>query len=97
MHTKIAEKTFTAHIVSDTSYSRTELGKQVSTMTLYATDTPGYAFIEWDIPALEQTEQIGLNFDVQRNLLDYDGVFSLPKEAIALLRSKGFKVGEDFE
>lgn len=95
-HFVIGSKTFSAHIVSENSFAATELGKHESTMTLYGTKTAGHAFIEWDIPAIEETVQIGLNFDVAKNLLDYDGVFSLPREAVALIRRHGFKVSEEF-
>lgn len=50
-------------------------------------------FIEWDIPSLDRTENIGLWFEIdqdgKRTLSDYDGVFSLPSEAIELLRKHG--------
>lgn len=32
-----------------------------------------------------------------KNLVDYDGVFELPKEVIQALRDTGFYVGEEFE
>lgn len=35
--------------------------------------------------------------DNKLHLIDYDGVFELPKEVIACLREHGFVVGEDFE
>ena len=31
------------------------------------------------------------------NLVDYDGVFELPKEVIQAIRDLGFYVGEEFE
>lgn len=95
--TKIGSKKFTAELVSQSSMRSTDLGKHESTMTLYAfNNQAGSAFIEWEIPDLEEVVDIGLSFDVRRNLLDYDGVFSLPREAVALLRKHGFKVGKDF-
>lgn len=58
-------------------------------------------FIEWDIPTLSRTEEIGLWFDIEadgkRILCDYDGVFALPSEAIELLRKNGVEVGEEYE
>lgn len=96
MATKIAEKKFTACIVREGSWGVSQLGKHASSMTLYASDAPGRAYIEWEIPAIDEYVEIGLSFDVCRNLLDYDGVFSLPREAVALIRSAGFKVGRDF-
>jgi hypothetical protein len=58
-------------------------------------------FIEWDIPSLDRTEEIGLWFDIdrdgKRSLSDYDGVFALPIEAIELMRKNGVEVDVDFE
>lgn len=76
-------------MVRETSMSSTSLGHHASTMTLYA-DGPHY-FIEWDIPTLDEVEHIGLTFEHKR-LTDYDGVMSLPKEAVSLIRSCGFVV-----
>lgn len=95
--TKIAETTFTASMIREGSWGANDVGTHQSTMTLYGTTVPGHAFIEWDIPSLDEVVEIGLNFDVQHNLLDYDGTFSLPREAVALLRANGFTVGTDFE
>ena len=65
----------------------------------FNTDNTG--FIEWDIPSLHYTEEIGLWFEIdkdgKRTLSDYDGVFSLPSEAIALIRKNGVEVGVEFE
>ncbi len=94
---EIGCKTFTANIVSENSFAAHDLGKHESTMILHSTGEPGQAFIEWDIPGTGDYVEIGLSFDVMRNLIDYDGVFSLPKEAIALIRKHGFKVSNEFE
>ncbi len=95
-HALIAEKTFTAQLISEGSWGARDIGNHESTMSFFLT-SDGYGFIEWDIPDIETTEQIGLWFENGNVLTDYDGVFSLPKEAIELLRSNGFVVGEDFE
>lgn len=100
--TKIAETTFTSHIRSENSFGTTSLGKHESTMTLYmAKDATGY--IEWDIPGADEFASIGLWFDVEPNqdgftlaLRDYDGVFSLPTQAVELLTNNGITVGDDF-
>ncbi len=94
---EIGRKTFIANIVSEDSFAAHDLGKHESTMILHSTGEPGRAFIEWDIPTADEYAEIGLWFDVMRNLIDYDGVFSLPREAIALIRKHGFKVSEEFE
>ena len=69
-------------------------------MDLYF-DNDNTGFIEWDIPSLDRTENIGLWFEIdqdgKRTLSDYDGVFSLPSEAIALIRKNGVEVGVEFE
>jgi hypothetical protein len=92
---KIAETTIKPlPIVSETSYSTRGLGTHESTMTLYA-DGPHY-MIEWDIPAICETEHIGLTFE-HKTLTDYDGVFSLPRPAIAFLRKQGFHIPREFE
>lgn len=80
-------------LVRETAYSMHRLGKLASTMTLYA-DGPSY-FIEWDIPGLDECERIGLVFE-HNTLADYDGVFSLPKEAVRLIRECGFVVPAEF-
>ena len=95
---EVASKTFTADLIVEGSWGERPLGTSESTMTFYKSilrfDT---GMIEWDIPAHEMTEHIGLWWDPSTmELTDYDGVFSLPKEAIELLEENGIKVGEDF-
>lgn len=98
----IAERTFTAHITSETSFGGTNLGEHESTMTLYlAKDATGY--IEWDIPGTGDFVSIGLWFEVEPYqggftlaLRDYDGVFSLPTQAIEMLTDNGILVSDDF-
>ena len=104
MYEKIAEVTFSADLVSEGSWGASGLGKHESTMTLYADGLRGY--IEWDIPSLDTSEGIGLTFERQIDaenmvndlvLVDYDGVHSLPAQAVELLRNNGYVVPEDFE
>ena len=98
----IAERTFTAHITREYSAGSMNLGEHESTMTLYlARDATGY--IEWDIPAVDEFTSIGLWFDVEPYeggftlaLRDYDGVFSLPTQAIEMLTDNGILVSDDF-
>jgi len=82
-------------IVAESSFGVRELGKHASVMRLYAFDD-GHYMIEWDIPTLDEVEHIGLWFR-HKTLTDYDGVFSLPREAIAFLRKQGFRVPKEFE
>ncbi|VTU31943.1 hypothetical protein H4CHR_02910 [Variovorax sp. PBS-H4] len=97
MSKKIATKTFTAEMILEGSWGSRQLGKHESTMDLWEGDGAGYYFIEWDIPDIETTEGIGIWFNPDtRELTDYDGIFSLPTEAIALLEENGIKVGEEW-
>lgn len=98
---KIDTMTFTAALVLEGSWGGRGLGQHESTMDLWLEPDRTRGFIEWDIPSLSDVENIGLWFEKGRGgriyLTDYDGVGSLPKEAIALLRRNGIQVGEDFE
>jgi hypothetical protein len=95
----IATKTFTGALVSHGSWGASALGEHESTMDLYERDAL-HGFIEWDIPALDDTEHIGLTYergaDGKRHLADYDGVMSLPHEAVILLEGTGIVVSEEF-
>lgn len=81
-------------MILEGSWGARDIGEYASTMTLYAGE--GTYFIEWDIPGLGRCESIGLTFEHKR-LVDYDGVMSLPREAISLLRNAGFVVPREFE
>lgn len=83
-------------MVMEGSFGATDIGKHESTMELFVTDNRDSGVIEWDIPSLERTECIGLTFE-REELVDYDGVFSLPKEAVNFLRNNGFVVPSEFE
>lgn len=70
------------------------LGIAKSTMTLYMKPDESYGCIEWEMEFNDgeyyECESIGLWFDNQKCLTDYDGVFSMPKEAIELLEECGY-------
>jgi hypothetical protein len=68
-----------------------------SVMELYFNrDNTG--FIEWEVPDLDLYESIGLTFDIgpdgKRTLSDYDGVMTLPKQAMDLLEGVGIDCRE---
>jgi hypothetical protein len=42
-------------------------------------------------------QDMGLWFDDNKNLTDYDGAFCLPDQGIEMLREAGFVVSEEFE
>ena len=101
-YTKVAEKTFTADLIQQGSWGATSLGTHRSTMTLYQCE-PKRFFIEWVIPAIDDVENIGIWLEDHPDepgklqLSDYDGVHSLPKEAVLLLREHGIHVPKEFE
>lgn len=76
-----------------------ELGKYASTMTLFlieGTVENGRMSLEWDIPKLDETEDIGI-WTESGELTDYDGtICELNSHMISLLESVGIKVGEEF-
>ena len=92
MSTLIESITHTTQINLEYSSGSVSQGKHGWTMDLYF-ENDNTGFIEWDIPSLDRTENIGLWFEIdqdgKRTLSDYDGVFSLPSEAIELLRKHG--------
>jgi hypothetical protein len=98
---KVAEVTFTTPLIFEGSWGERDAGTHESTMTLYRyTDRAGRGFIEWDVPALETTETIGLWWECQDGgyvLTDYDGIMGyLPAQAAKLLEDNGFIVSKDF-
>ena len=50
--------------------------------------------IEWEAGSYYTC--IGIIVNAHRELVDYDGVFELPEQAITLLERNGITVGEDF-
>lgn len=90
-------------IISETSMSAhaTDLGTHASTLELFIRDDePTRGLLEWDIPTLDETTQYGLWFErvgKRYRLRDYDGGFSLPREAIAFLRAQGYVIPRNFE
>ena len=83
-------------LVSHGSWGSTPIGTAPSTMELHKIQEGRY-YIEWDIPDIQTTENIGIWVDSDGELTDYDGVFSLPAEAVKLLRDNNIKVSHDFE
>jgi hypothetical protein len=91
---KLATRTFTTELISETSYGAEKIGKHESTIDLYSfTEDPDYYLIEWDIPSLDRMEEIGIWCEEGTKILrDYDGVFSMPDEVMNLLSEQGFDV-----
>jgi len=78
----------------DNGYINIPQGVKKSTMELFTNENGTPTMIEWIVNDGEFIEHIGLWFD-GKTLVDYDGVFELPKEAIKLIRKAGYKVPKD--
>ena len=96
----IGEMTFSSPISEENSYMQRSLAKRAkSIMRLYFdADDASCGSIEWEIPKLDRVEYVGLRFGCnakgQRTLVDYDGVFSLPVQAMRLCERHGIDVTE---
>ena len=103
---QVATKTFKSSLIMEGSWGERSLGEHESVMALYITGDGSRGFIEWDVPELEELTEIGLWFDqdeedpdpsIHSVLTDYDGVMSLPAEAIKMLEDFGIRVGIEFK
>ncbi len=56
----------------------------------------GHAYAEMEIPAIDEYVDIGLRFDEEGVLLDYDGVMTIPTHLLDLIKEAGFTVPPDF-
>lgn len=94
---KIATTQFKSPLVRETSYGSTPMGEHFNEMTLYREGDRGRIIWNFGKEAADEDEiEIGLWFD--GGLVDdYDGVFSLPKQAVELLKSVGYTVEEESE
>lgn len=100
MGEKVGALEFTSPINMENSFTQWNVAKKAkSVMELYFYKDQ-HGFIEWCIDELDMVENIGLVFEFdkkgKRTLVDYDGIFALPKQAVKLLRKHGVVVGKDF-
>lgn len=95
---KIATLTFDSPLTMEGSWgSRMIADNAQSTMDLYFNrDDTGC--IEWSCEAMDLQEYIGLTFEFDRHgkrtLTDYDGVMTLPDQAMDLLEQNGVDCAE---
>ena len=54
----------------------------------------GYGSADIEFIAGDNVENIGLTYVDEKRIIDYEGVFSVPSEAIALLKKHGFNTDE---
>lgn len=98
---------FTANLNRETTYSSENLGEGKCEMAIWVANEDQdkkpkeieSCDIEWLYFVDQPNEDIvGIGCWFEKGVLvDYDGVFSLPKEAIKLLRKNGFRVPRSFE
>lgn len=78
---------FEAHCYSEGSWGAKPLGKRKCSVEL--TDKGnGRAYIEFI--AGDDVEYIGLSYNKNKEIYDFEGVFSIPYKAIELLNENGF-------
>jgi hypothetical protein len=99
----VAKSDFTEKLILEYSITpvATQLGVHNCSMELFMDEDARAGAIEWifrpvDSPDEEDSVSIGVWFDKDKNLTDYDGVFSLPAQAIDLLQDAGYHVPPDF-
>ena len=81
--------TFETECYMEGSWGSRWLGKLSCSMELFDAGK-GQAMIEFI--AGNNVEHIGISYDETKKVIDYDGVFSIPNEAIKLLESVGYNV-----
>jgi len=89
---------FRSPINSEGSWGQRNLSRDTeSSMELYLYKN-GQGSIEWIVEELDLVEHIGCTFEFdakgKRTLVDYDGVFSLPDQAMDLLERNGIDFAE---
>lgn len=96
--TKIDTHTFYSPIGLEGSWGYRQIAKRAKNVMelFFNKDDTGY--IEWEIPRLDMYENIGLTFEFdvagKRTLVDYDGVMTLPDQAMDLLEKHGVDCSE---
>ena len=86
---------FDGELVLEGSWGSRDIGFYKNRMEFTACkDRAGQAYIEWEYgqDSFEDDgyEEIGLSFNVNKELIDYDGVMSFPLPAIVLLEHLGY-------
>lgn len=91
---------FETELFRETAYSRTSLGISKSLMNVWQLDDddPDLVEVEWIYHVDEPNENalsIGCWFE-NKKMVDYDGVFELPKEACKVLNLNGYTIPNEF-
>jgi hypothetical protein len=95
--TSIKTSKFNVKLIEEGSWGHRDLGKSDCEMDLRVNKDKTSGCIIWNYTRDGHADEtvIGLTFEAGA-LIDYDGTFSLPAEAVSLMESAGFTVGEDF-
>lgn len=91
---------FEEDLILDNGVRSTNLGKFKNRMELFLNEKTGNGYIVWNYgkkAADEDETVIGLQFNHDKELEDYDGVYELPKEAITLIKQNGYDLNEDLK
>lgn len=87
----LGTKEFVSNVRYSTLYGVVDdFGKQVNKMSLMKVKDNQYV-IEWEVGDDIAFEEIGI-WTHGKEVVDYDGVFDLPKQAEQLLREHGFSL-----
>lgn len=96
--TVVGKKTFYSPINMEGSWGQRPVAKRAKSVMTLSLNSDCTGDIEWEIPGLDMYENIGLTFDFgvdgKRKLVDYDGVMSIPKQALDLLEEHGVDCSE---
>lgn len=82
---------FRSLINRETSFNQINLSEDTESSIEVEIRENGSGWFEWDIPELEETESGQLNFE-DNELVDYDGVFSLPQQLVDFLQNEGYNM-----
>ena len=92
---------FTSDIVKDNSFTKDYIGNFKSTMEIYDIEfiskTESKAHIEWIVedPDEELVEHFSVTYE-NRKVIDYEGLFQLPREVKKLLRLINVSISNSF-
>ena len=84
---------FTSPINWENSFTSKQLSDSTKSIMTIDINKLGNGFVVWEVPELNLQEEIELIFD-NNTLIDYSGVFELPKELTDKLIELGYNVDE---
>lgn len=82
---------FISPINLETTYGSISLSEGTEAAISVTINADGTGIAEWEVPEIDEYESIGLWFS-GNELIDYDGVFSLPQELIKYLTEHGYNM-----